>query len=147
MAYPTPRKYRVKNPKKYKGDTGDVWARSSWETKFMSYCDHAEAILEWSSETIVIPYKHPLDGKIHRYFPDFLIKVKTVDDIVETWVVEIKPSSQRKEPRPQKRMTKKYINEVKTYAINKYKWDHAVEWCKDRDYKFIIFSEKELGIK
>ena len=44
-------------------------------------------------------------------------------------------------------MTRKYINEVKTYAVNRYKWDAALEWCKDRKYKFIILTENELNIK
>jgi len=113
----------------------------------MKWCDLSDNVLSWQSEEFFIPYKHPLDGRFHRYFPDFLIKVRNANGLIETWVVEIKPSNQTKEPRPQKRITKKYLNEVKTYAVNKYKWDYAVEWCKDRNYKFVIFTEQELGIK
>jgi len=140
-------RYRPSNPKKYKGDPTNIIYRSSWELKFMKWCDLNEAVIEWQSEEFCIPYKCPIDGRFHRYFPDFLVKIKNKDSLVETWVVEIKPLSQTKEPRPQKRLTKKYLNEVKTYAINKYKWDYALEWCKDRNYKFVIFTERELNIR
>lgn len=140
-------KYRPSNPHKYKGDPSNIIYRSSWELKFMKWCDLNEAVIEWQSEEFCIPYKSPIDGRFHRYFPDFLVKIKNKDSLVETWVVEIKPLSQTKEPRPQKRLTKKYLNEVKTYAINKYKWDYALEWCKDRNYKFVIFTERELNIR
>jgi hypothetical protein len=140
-------RYRPSNPKKYKGDPTNIIYRSSWELKFMKWCDLNEAVIEWQSEEFCIPYKSPIDGRFHRYFPDFLVKIKNKDSLVETWVVEIKPLSQTKEPRPQKRLTKKYLNEVKTYAINKYKWDYALEWCKDRNYKFVIFTERELNIR
>lgn len=140
-------RYRPSNPHKYKGDPSNVIYRSSWELKFMKWCDLSDNVLSWQSEEFFIPYKHPIDGRFHRYFPDFLIKVRNADGLVETWVVEIKPANQTKEPKPQKRITRKYLNEVKTYAVNKYKWDYAVEWCRDRNYKFVIFTERELGIK
>jgi len=140
-------RFKPRNPRKYKGDPTNIIYRSSWELKFANWCDCNEAVIQWQSEEFAIPYKSPIDGKYHRYFPDFLVEIKNADGNIETWVVEIKPSHQTKEPRPQTRMTKKYINEVKTYAINKYKWDYAVEWCKDRNYKFVIFTERELNIK
>ena len=64
-------------PKKYKGDPSNIIYRSLWERKFMVYCDRNEKILEWGSEEFFVPYRSPLDGKIHRYFPDFYVKVKT----------------------------------------------------------------------
>ena len=30
---------------------------------------------KWSSEEIVIPYRSPIDKKVHRYFPDFWIQL------------------------------------------------------------------------
>jgi len=140
-------RFKPRNTSKYKGDPTNIIYRSSWELKFMNFCDLREDVLQWQSEEFFIPYKNPIDGRMHRYFPDFLVKVRNSSGIVETWVVEIKPGHQTKEPRPQKRLTKKYLNEVKTYAINKYKWDYAEDWCKDRGYKFVIFTERELNIK
>ena len=70
-------RYKVKNLEKYKGDPTNIIYRSVWERKFMVYCDRSDRILEWGSEEFFIPYRSPLDGKIHRYFPDFYVKVKT----------------------------------------------------------------------
>ena len=133
-------------PKKYKGDPSNIIYRSLWERKFMVYCDRNDRILEWGSEEFFIPYRSPLDGKIHRYFPDFYVKVKTKQNTIKKWVVEVKPKAQTRPPRTPKRKTKKYITEVRNYAINDAKWKNAVEYCKDRNMEFIIITEDELGI-
>ena len=133
-------------PKKYKGDPSNIIYRSLWERKFMVYCDRNDRILEWGSEEFFIPYRSPLDGKIHRYFPDFYVKVKTKQNTIKKWVVEVKPKAQPRPPRTPKRTTKKYITEVRNYAINDAKWKNAIEYCKDRNMEFIIITEDELGI-
>jgi hypothetical protein len=69
-------KYQPSYPQKYKGDPTNIIYRSLWERRFMSYCDLNENILEWGSEEISLGYRSPIDGKIHRYFPDFYIKVR-----------------------------------------------------------------------
>ena len=133
-------------PKKYKGDPSNIIYRSLWERKFMVYCDRNDSILEWGSEEFFIPYRSPLDGKIHRYFPDFYVKVKTKQNTIKKWVVEVKPKAQTRPPRTPKRKTKKYITEVRNYAINDAKWKNAIEYCNDRNMEFIIITEDELGI-
>ena len=133
-------------PKKYKGDPSNIIYRSLWERKFMVYCDRTDRILEWGSEEFFIPYRSPLDGKIHRYFPDFYVKVKTKQNTIKKWVVEVKPKAQTRPPRTPKRKTKKYITEVRNYAINDAKWKNAIEYCNDRNMEFIIITEDELGI-
>jgi len=139
-------KFRPKNHKKYKGDFREVIYRSSWELKFMQYCDTNKNIVKWSSEEIVIPYRSPVDNRIHRYFPDFYVKYKDVRGNFQEKVIEIKPAKQVKEPKMQKRRTKKYVSEVFTYATNQAKWQAAEDFCKDRKWKFQILTEKELGI-
>ena len=69
-------KYRPTRPYKYKGDPTKIIYRSLWERKFMQYCDSTTNVLEWGSEEIALPYRSPIDNKVHRYFPDFYIKVK-----------------------------------------------------------------------
>ena len=138
-------RYIPSKPRKYKGDPSNIIYRSLWERKFMVYCDRNDAILEWGSEEIIIPYKSPLDGRIHRYFPDFYVKVKTPTGY-KKWVIEVKPKAQCKPPREPKRKTKKYLNEVRTWVINEAKWKNAVEYCKDRNMEFMILTERELGI-
>ena len=139
-------RYYPTHPKKYKGNPSNIIYRSLWERKFMVYCDKNDRILEWGSEEFFIPYRSPIDGKIHRYFPDFYVKVKTKQDTTKKWVVEVKPKIQTRPPRTPKRKTKKYINEVRNWAINDAKWKNAIEYCKDRNMEFIIITEDELGI-
>ena len=139
-------RYYPTHPKKYKGNPSNIIYRSLWERKFMVYCDKNDRILEWGSEEFFIPYRSPIDGKIHRYFPDFYVKVKTKQGTTKKWVVEVKPKIQTRPPRTPKRKTKKYINEVRNWAINDTKWKNAIEYCKDRNMEFIIITEDELGI-
>jgi len=139
-------KFIPRNISKYRGDYQRIIYRSSWELKFMKYCDLNKNILEWGSEEIVIPYRSPLDGRVHRYFVDFYIKVKDINNKIQKYLVEVKPKKQTKEPRVQKRMTKSYIREVTEYAKNQAKWSAAKEFCDDRNYKFILITEDELKV-
>ena len=140
-------KFRPSIPKKYKGDYTNIIYRSLWELKFMKYCDSNQNILEWGSEEFFIPYTSPIDGKRHRYYPDFYIKVKESTGQVKKYVIEIKPKKQCLEPKPQKKKTKGYIYEVCEYAKNQAKWKAASEYCKDRMVEFKVLTENELGIK
>ena len=139
-------KYQPSFPKKYKGDPTNIVYRSLWERTFMKYCDTNENIVEWFSEEICVPYRSPIDNKIHRYFPDFYIKVKESNGSIKKYIIEIKPKKQTIEPQVQKRKTKGYIYEVYEYAKNQSKWEAATEYCKDRGWTFKILSENELGI-
>ena len=139
-------KFRPKNRKKYNGNPSEIIYRSSWELKFMNYCDNNNKIVKWSSEEIIIPYRCPTDNKIHRYFPDFYIKYKDVKGKLHEKVIEVKPARQVKEPKIQKRRTKKYLAEVFTYAKNIAKWEAAEDFCKDRSWECQILTEKELGV-
>ncbi len=134
-----------KNPKKYAGDASDIIWRSTWERKVMDWLDQSESVVYWSSEELVIRYYNPIDNKIHRYFPDFIVKVKRKDGTVMTHVLEVKPEYQTKEP-VRKKKTQKFINEYVTYTINQSKWKAATEFCKDRGWEFRILTEKNLGI-
>jgi hypothetical protein len=139
--------FKPKNPQKYKGDPTNIIYRSGWELKFMLYVDSHPEILEWGSEEFSIPYRSPVDGKIHRYYPDFYLKKKGKDGKPQTLIVEIKPLKQTIEPQKQSKKTKRYINEVMTWGINSSKWKAAQDFCKDRDWQFLILTEKELNIK
>ena len=140
-------KYQPAFPKKYKGDPTNIVYRSLWERTFMKYCDTNENILEWFSEEIAVPYRSPIDNKIHRYFPDFYIKVKESNGSIKKYIIEIKPKKQTIEPQVQKRRTKGYIYEVYEYAKNQAKWEAAKEWCADKGYEFKVLTEDDLGIK
>lgn len=113
----------------------------------MVYCDKNEKILEWGSEEIALPYRSPLDGKVHRYFPDFYIKVQESNGKIKKYLIEIKPKKQTIPPPKPQRQTKGYIREVYEYARNQSKWEAAREWCADRGYEFKVITENELGIQ
>jgi len=143
-------KFQPKNPVKYRGNPMNITYRSSWELRVMKYLDDHPYVLEWASEELAIPYKSPIDGKFHRYFPDFLVKMKDKDGKICVRMLEIKPANQSKSPKVREnsqRITKKYINEVATFGINSAKWEAANEYCKDRGWSFHIITEKELGLK
>ena len=106
-------KYKPRFPKKYKGNPTNIIYRSSWELKFMRYCDSNQNILEWGSEEFCLPYKSPLDNRIHRYFPDFYIKVRESTGIIKKMIIEVKPKRQCMEPKKPKRKTRGYIYEVR----------------------------------
>ena len=84
-------KYKPMNPKKYKGDSSQVIYRSLWERKLMVYCDKNNSVVEWGSEEIIIPYVSPKDGRVHRYFPDFYMKVKQTNGTYKKFIIEVKP--------------------------------------------------------
>jgi hypothetical protein len=139
-------KFKTKNPAKYKGDLGNIVYRSLWELRFMKWCDMNDSILEWGSEIVVVPYVSPVDNKVHRYFVDFYIKVKDKLGNITKYLVEIKPERFTKPPEIPKRKTKKFIDEVFQYGVNDAKWKAAFEYCLDRNMKFIILTEKDLGL-
>ena len=139
-------KYYPSFPRKYKGDPTNIIYRSLWERKFMVYCDKNQNILEWASEEIAIPYRSPIDNRVHRYFPDFYMKVKETNGKIKNYVIEVKPAKQTKPPAKPKRQTKGYIREAYEYAKNQAKWKMAKEFCADRKWEFKVVTEKELGI-
>jgi len=140
-------KYKPQSPGKYAGDSNNIICRSSWERKFCQWCDLNESVIQWGSEEFSIPYISPVDNRIHKYYPDFIIKLKESSGQVKTYVVEVKPRKQTAPPKKKTRVTKGYIYEMKTYAVNQAKWKAASEYCEDRKIEFKIITEKELGIR
>lgn len=140
-------RFRVANAGKYRGDITNIVYRSLWELKFMKWCDSNVSVLEWGSETVIVPYISPIDNKVHRYFVDFYIKIKNKNNTIEKYLIEIKPEKYTKPPDIPSKKTKQFIDEVFQYGVNDAKWKAAFEFCKDRNMKFIILTEKDLGIK
>jgi hypothetical protein len=141
-------KFSPKNPGKYRGDPTGIIYRSLWERKVMVYLDENINVLEWRSEEIAIPYRSPVDNRIHRYFPDFIVKVRNPDGTVRTMMLEVKPKAQTREPKiPTNKKTKRYITEVMTWGVNQAKWKSAQEFCLDKGWDFKLITEDELGIK
>lgn len=138
--------FRPINPQKYRGNVNNIIYRSSWELRCMKWFDKTDNVVWWSSEELVIPYFSPVDNRPHRYFPDFVINVKTKNGIKKTYVIEVKPEQQTKVP-TQKRRTKKYIQEAATYVVNQSKWKAADKFCQENGWEFRVLTEKDLGLK
>lgn len=136
-------RFKPKNPQKYKGNPSNIIYRSSWELKLMSYLDTHEDVVQWSSEEFCIPYRSPVDERVHRYFPDFWVK----NNKGEVTVIEVKPAKQTVPPNQPKKVTQRYVQEVFEYGKNQAKWKAAREFCADRGWSFEVMTEKELGIK
>mgnify|MGYP003327822373 FL=1 len=139
--------FKPKNPSKYTGDVNNIIYRSGWEHKFMQYLDSHQDILEWSSEELAIPYLSPVDNRYHRYFPDFIVKKRNKEGLIETLIIEIKPKSQTKEPAVKNKITKQYLHEVFQWGTNQAKWKACEQYCTKRGFRFCILTEHELGIK
>ena len=112
----------------------------------MVWADEKSSVVRWRSEETIIPYRSPIDNKIHRYFVDFQVQVRDKNGNLQTYLIEIKPEKQTKPPEPQKKVTKKYLEEVVTWGTNESKWKAATEYAKDRGWNFLILTEKHLGI-
>ena len=134
-------KFIPRNPLKYLGELNSIVYRSSYELKFMNWCDLNESVKGWVSEEVAIRYRNPLDNKVHRYMVDFYIEVDN-----KKYLVEVKPERFTKPPATQKRKTKRYIQEVAQYGVNEAKWKSAKDFCKKQNMEFMIITEKELGI-
>lgn len=140
-------RYTVKNKEKYIGDLHQVIYRSSWELATMIFLDKNEAVVQWSSETLVIPYVSSHDNKPHRYFPDLIVHFKNG----KKFIIEIKPKHETvppKEPKDQ-RSVKRYLKENATYAKNISKWEAAEKFAQEHGAEFVVWTEdnlKALGI-
>lgn len=136
-----------KNPNKYKGDVSNIVFRSSWELKFMNILDTNTEVVYWASEPFPIPYRAPKDGKIHRYFVDFLVATRNKTGKIETSLIEIKPHIQTIPPKQPKKISRRFITEQLTYETNQAKWRAAREVCSKQGWTFRVADEYDLGIK
>ena len=137
--------FNPKNPKKYKVSLPIIY-RSGLELKSFRYLDNNPNVLTWGSESIIIPYQSPADGKIHRYFVDLVAALKSKDGTIKKLLIEVKPEKQTRPPTiTAKKKQKTMLYEKYQWAVNQAKWDAAKNWCKAKNYLFIILNEKHLN--
>ena len=137
-------KFRPKNISKYKGDPTNIVYRSSWELKMMNYFDGHKDVIWWQSEELAIRYVSPLDSKFHRYFVDFVVKMKDINGKIKTVAIEVKPKHQTMPPKKPEKVNRSYIKEVMVWGINEAKWLAATEYCADRKWEFEILTEDQI---
>jgi hypothetical protein len=109
--------------------------RSSWERRFISWCESCKKVKYWGSECICIKYHNPIDRKQHRYYPDFVVQLE--DGTV--MIIEIKPKNQTQIPDCENSWA------TKTYAVNSAKWTEIKKRCDEKGYKFCILTEKTIA--
>lgn len=129
--------YQVVNKNKYVGNREPRY-RSGWEHAFMRFCDNNDSIVQWASEAIQIPYRHPLTGKNTIYVPDFFIVYRTKDNQTRAEVVEIKPKKQSIVE------SKASARDRAIVAVNYAKWDSATKWCRRQGLMFRVITEDDI---
>lgn len=139
-------RYRLHHPEKYQGDASDVIYRSSWERKLNRFLDLNPSVIKWSSEELAIPYYSQADGKMRRYFVDYVVQVQGSSGAMKTFLVEVKPHSQTIKPRRGKKREKTFLKECYDYQVNQDKWAAATDYAKKHGMEFKIFDEYTLGI-
>ena len=158
-------RYKPTHPEKYNGDPTKVIYRSLWERRVMVTLDTSENIKWWASESIAIPYLSPMDGRVHKYYPDFLISVvnpelpilganlrfnspirKCNEQQCKEYIIlcEVKHKKQCVPPNPKRKKTKSLLKETMTYHINTAKWKSAQKVADYNKWSFMIFNETHI---
>ena len=159
--------YKVRYKDKYIGDPGLVIYRSSWEYSFCKWCDFSPSIKRWQSEPVAIPYfdkvskleeckklgldpNNPKNWQQKKYNADFWCEIDKGGEVLEKWLVEIKPKSKLIKPKPPVREAplkeqKKFNREAKEYLLNEAKFEAMNAWAKRNGAKFYIFTEDHLS--
>lgn len=130
--------FKPLNPDKYKGNVNNIMLRSSWEFNFAKFLDGNKNVVEWASEEFAVVYYNPVKKRSAQYYPDFWVKYIDKDGETIVEVIEIKPSNQVTRPKKQSG------NELATWVQNMAKWEAAIEFCKKRDMRFRVLTEKAL---
>lgn len=139
-------RYSVKNREKYIGDPCDCVYRSSWERKAMVKFDESQTVLKWGSEPFAIPYRSPVDNRLHRYFPDFIVKAVDPQGREVVTLIEVKPFSETQPPKQTQRKTKeRYATELATFLVNQAKWEAARALCASKSWRFVVMTEREIN--
>lgn len=129
--------YTLTNPQKYVGK-GKPRYRSGWEHAFFRFCDNNDAVLQWASESIAIPYRNPITGKQSQYIPDIFMTYRTKDNLVKAELIEIKP---KKQSVIEGKMS---LRDRAVVAVNYAKWDAATKWARKNGITFRVITEDQM---
>lgn len=132
--------FTPKHPEKYIGrNLKNIQFRSGWELKMMQFLDLNKYVLQWTSECISIPYRHPLTGKWTMYIPDFMIVYVDKNNKKHCEILEIKP--EKEHPLYEGKVSK---NTKLVQTVNAAKWQAAMIYCSKRNWFFRVATEKQL---
>jgi hypothetical protein len=104
----------------------------------MRFCDNNNHVLQWASESIQIPYRHPLTGRQTIYVPDFFITYRTRNNTTRAELIEIKP---KKQSVVESKMSSR---DRAVVAINYAKWAAAEAWCRRQGIAFRVITEDQM---
>ncbi len=76
---------------------------------------------------------------------DFIVQFRKADGEIETMLIEVKPKKQTAPPKKPSRVTRRFLNEVRTWGVNEAKWKATQEYVQKRGWKFTIMTEKEIS--
>lgn len=140
--------FTPKNPEKYDGDPSAIIYRSSWELKFLTYCDNHESIIKYAAEKVGVPYINPILKKESTYWIDCWMLTKSPDGTLTRWLIEIKPNKYLTPPEAPNRLTEKatlnYAHHAKAYIINNAKFTAAKVYAAKNNMRFGIITENFL---
>lgn len=130
-------RFEPKNPKKYTGKY-PITYRSSWELRVCRKADEHPSVIEWQSESLKIPYRHPFTNKYSVYVPDFVLVYMDKNGKKHVEVIEVKP---KKETFLEHARS---VNNKKSLAVNAAKWTAAQKWCQQRGINFRVINEDHI---
>lgn len=130
-------KYTIKNPDKYIGKKQPTY-RSSWELRFMQFCDDNPAVIQWASEAIHVNYRNPFTKKNTIYVPDFLIVYVDKNGVRHGEVIEIKPTKETTME------AAKSARDKAAVVLNMCKWQAAQAFCAQQGLKFRVVNENDI---
>ncbi len=129
--------FTPRHPEKYIGK-GSIKYRSSWEFAFMTMLDNHPSVLQWASESIMVPYKNPLTGKQTIYVPDFFVYSQDASGANHGDMIEIKPKKETTMEAAKSRRDQLMV------VVNTAKWAAARQFCKNHGLSFKIVTEEQL---
>jgi hypothetical protein len=137
--------FSISNKQKYKGSLPCIY-RSKLELTVFRWFDNNPNILSWGSESVVVPYQSPLDGRIHRYFVDLVAEMKDRNGKIRKLLIEIKPYKQTLKPESNNnKKIKTILYEQTQWVTNQAKWQAASAWASKKGYEFFIMTEKHIN--
>ena len=105
----------------------------------MRLCDEHPNVAKWASESIKIPYRHPITGKFTIYVPDFFIVYIDKDGKKHAELIEVKPAAQSSMEKAGKSRGKQM-----QVVVNTAKWEAANAYAKQNRVTFRVVSEEQL---
>ena len=108
----------------------------------MFWLDKNHDVISWGSEEVKVPYRSPIDNKIHTYYIDFNVTFKSG----KVWLIELKPKKQCIKPVKTKGKRRSvFLNEVKTFITNSTKWTFAEKFAASKGWEFKVWTEETLS--